>query len=111
MCTGTIIQFKIPRVVVGEARTFEGEFELLRSRGVEVVVLDDQRCVDMMRSFQVKNGAVGGGHRRGGLVLQMHVPETKPSSTSVMARNSLDPSESVPTMETERSGNGNPGKC
>ena len=55
MCTGTIIQFKIPRVVVGEARTFDGEFELLRSRGVEVVVLDDQRCVDMMRAFQENN--------------------------------------------------------
>lgn len=52
MCTGTIIQFKIPRVVVGEARTFPGEFELLRSRGVEVLVLDDQRCVDMMVGFQ-----------------------------------------------------------
>ncbi|MDQ1594967.1 MAG: cytosine/creatinine deaminase, partial [Arthrobacter pascens] len=46
MCPGTIIQFKIPRVVVGEARTFDGKFERLRSRGVEVV-LDDQRCVDM----------------------------------------------------------------
>ncbi len=55
MCTGTIIQFKIPRVVVGEARTFAGEFELLRSRGVEVVVLDDQRCVDMMSRFQNEN--------------------------------------------------------
>jgi cytosine deaminase len=52
MCAGTIIQFKIPRVVVGEAQTFDGELELLRSRGVEVVVLDDQRCVDMMRTFQ-----------------------------------------------------------
>ena len=52
MCTGTIIQFKIPKVVVGEAETFPGEFDLLRSRGVEVVVLDDQRCVDMMRDFQ-----------------------------------------------------------
>ena len=52
MCAGTIIQFKIPRVVVGEARTFDGELELLRSRGVEVVVLNDQRCVDMMASFQ-----------------------------------------------------------
>lgn len=52
MCTGTIIQFKIPRVVVGEARTFPGEFELLRSRGVEVVVLDDQRCVELMVNFQ-----------------------------------------------------------
>ncbi|MDV8149613.1 nucleoside deaminase [Arthrobacter sp. B10-11] len=55
MCTGTIIQFKIPRVVVGEARTFPGEFELLRSRGVDVLVLDDQRCVDMMVGFQRDN--------------------------------------------------------
>ena len=52
MCTGTIIQFKIPRVVVGEAETFPGEFDLLRSRGVEVVVLNDARCVEMMRTFQ-----------------------------------------------------------
>ncbi|MFJ5960504.1 nucleoside deaminase [Pseudarthrobacter oxydans] len=55
MCAGTIIQFEIPRVVVGEARTFDGDLELLRSRGVEVVVLDDQRCVDMMRTFQADN--------------------------------------------------------
>jgi cytosine deaminase len=52
MCAGTFLQFKIPRVVVGEAQTFDGELELLRSRGVEVVVLDDQRCVEMMRTFQ-----------------------------------------------------------
>jgi cytosine deaminase len=52
MCTGTIIQFKIPRVVVGEAETFPGEFDLLRSRGVEVLVLNDDRCVEMMRTFQ-----------------------------------------------------------
>jgi creatinine deaminase len=52
MCTGTIIQFKIPKVVVGEAETYLGEFELLRSRGVEVVVLEDRRCVDMMQTFQ-----------------------------------------------------------
>lgn len=52
MCTGTIIQFKIPKVVVGEARTFGGELELLRSRGVEVEVLDDPRCAQMMADFQ-----------------------------------------------------------
>ncbi|AMM31798.1 cytosine deaminase [Sinomonas atrocyanea] len=52
MCTGTVIQFKIPRVVVGEARTFGGELELLRSRGVEVEVLDDERCAEMMADFQ-----------------------------------------------------------
>jgi len=52
MCTGTIIQFKIPKVVVGEAETYPGEFDLLRSRGVEVEVLEDRRCVDMMETFQ-----------------------------------------------------------
>ncbi|WP_422935708.1 nucleoside deaminase [Sinomonas sp. P47F7] len=52
MCAGTIIQFKIPRVVVGEERTFPGELELLRSRGVDVVVLDDERCVRLMEDFQ-----------------------------------------------------------
>ncbi|WP_369046640.1 nucleoside deaminase [Sinomonas sp. P10A9] len=58
MCSGTIIQFKIPRVVVGEARTFPGEIELLRSRGVEVEVLDDSRCVEMMRDFQRERPAL-----------------------------------------------------
>ncbi|MEA5454142.1 nucleoside deaminase [Sinomonas sp. JGH33] len=52
MCAGTIIQFKIPRVVVGESRTFPGELELLRSRGVQVEVLDDARCVELMEQFQ-----------------------------------------------------------
>lgn len=55
MCAGTIIQFKIPRVVVGEARTFPGELELLRSRGVAVEVLDDERCVGLMQEFQRAN--------------------------------------------------------
>jgi cytosine deaminase len=52
MCSGAIIQFKIPKIVVGEAETFPGELDLLRSRGVEVVVLDDPRCIQMMRAFQ-----------------------------------------------------------
>lgn len=52
MCAGTIIQFGIPLVVVGESRTFPGELELLRSRGVTVVELDDSRCVELMREFQ-----------------------------------------------------------
>jgi len=52
MCSGTIVQFKIPRVVVGENRTFGGNEEFLRSRGVEVVVLDEDRCVTMMEEFQ-----------------------------------------------------------
>jgi cytosine deaminase len=52
MCAGTIVQFKIPRVVVGENATFGGNEEFLRSRGVEVVVLDDERCKALMQRFQ-----------------------------------------------------------
>ena len=51
MCTGTIIQFGIRRLVVGEARNFSGNIELLRSRGVEVTVLDDRDCVALMSRF------------------------------------------------------------
>lgn len=51
MCTGAILLYGIPRVVVGENRNFLGGEELLRSRGVEVVVLDDPACVEMMGSF------------------------------------------------------------
>jgi creatinine deaminase len=51
MCTGAILLYEIPRVVIGENRTFLGGEELLRSRGVEVVVLDDAECVAMMAAF------------------------------------------------------------
>lgn len=51
MCTGAILLYKIPRVVVGENRTFYGGEDLLRSRGVEVVVIDDEECVQMMSDF------------------------------------------------------------
>ena len=51
MCTGAILLYGIPRVVVGENQTFRGEEDLLRSRGVSVEVAQDPRCVEMMRSF------------------------------------------------------------
>ena len=51
MCTGTIIQFGIPRVVIGEAVNFGGNEELLRSRGVEVIIANDQDCIDLMTKF------------------------------------------------------------
>lgn len=51
MCTGAILLYGIPKVVIGENRTFMGEEELLRSRGVEVVVVDDETCVQMMQDF------------------------------------------------------------
>lgn len=51
MCTGTIIQFGIPRVVIGEAETFEGNPDFLRERGVEVIIADDEDCKALMRRF------------------------------------------------------------
>jgi len=51
MCSGAILLYGIPRVVIGENRTFMGAEEYLRSRGVELVVLDAQRCIDMMAGF------------------------------------------------------------
>ena len=51
MCAGTIVQFKIPKVVVGESRTFGGAREFMESHGVEVVDLDDPGCVKMMSDF------------------------------------------------------------
>lgn len=51
MCTGAILLYGIPKVVIGENRTFLGEEALLRSRGVEVVVLQDEACVALMERF------------------------------------------------------------
>ena len=51
MCTGAILLYKIPRVVIGENRTFYGGEDLLRARGVDVVVLDDAECVELMTEF------------------------------------------------------------
>jgi len=51
MCSGAILLYGIPRVIIGENTTFQGEEDLLRSRGVEVDVLQDEKCVQMMRTF------------------------------------------------------------
>ena len=51
MCAGTILLYGIPRVVIGENRTFEASEAWLRSQGVEVVVLDLEECVDLMNQF------------------------------------------------------------
>jgi cytosine/creatinine deaminase len=52
MCSGAILLFQIPRVVVGEAQTFEGDLGFLAGRGVEIVLLDDPGCMAAMREFQ-----------------------------------------------------------
>jgi cytosine deaminase len=51
MCSGTIVQFGIPKVIIGENRNFGGNEDFLRSRGVDVIVLDDPACVEMMQAF------------------------------------------------------------
>jgi len=52
MCTGAILLFQIPRLVVGEAQTFAGDLGFLVSKGVEIVLLDDPACVAAMQEFQ-----------------------------------------------------------
>jgi len=51
MCSGAILLYGIPRVVIGENRTFRGEEELLRSRGVQLEVLQDEHCIRLMEQF------------------------------------------------------------
>ncbi len=51
MCSGTVIQFAIPRVVIGEAVNFEGNPEFLRQNGVEVIIADDRDCIELMSRF------------------------------------------------------------
>jgi cytosine/creatinine deaminase len=51
MCSGAALLYGVPRIVVGENVTFMGEEELLRARGVEVVVLQDAWCIELMRRF------------------------------------------------------------
>jgi creatinine deaminase len=51
MCSGTALLYKIPRVVIGENRTFQGPEEYLRQRGVELINLDNAECVELMENF------------------------------------------------------------
>ena len=51
MCSGTILLYGIPKVIIGENKTFLGEEDLLKSRGVEVHILNNKECIDMMNTF------------------------------------------------------------
>ena len=51
MCTGTAVLHRIPRVIIGEHETFMGREDWLKGEGVEVVLADDERCIELMRSF------------------------------------------------------------
>lgn len=52
MCSGTVILFRIPRVIVGEHRTFMGAEEWMKANGIDITVLDDARCIALMERLQ-----------------------------------------------------------
>jgi cytosine deaminase len=58
MCTGAILLYGIPTVVVGENRTFFGEEDLLRSKGVTVTVLQDKTCIALMQNYIQQNPTI-----------------------------------------------------
>ena len=58
MCSGAILLYGIPKVVIGENKTFTGEEELLRSRGVQVDVLQNEACLELMQNFVLSNPEV-----------------------------------------------------
>lgn len=51
MCSGTALLYKIPKVVIGENVTFQGPEDYVRSRGVELVILQDETCIQLMKEF------------------------------------------------------------
>ena len=55
MCSGAILLYGIPKVVVGENQTFMGEEAWLRSRGVTIEVVQDSRCIELMKQFIAEN--------------------------------------------------------
>jgi len=58
MCSGASLLYGIPKVIVGENETFRGPEDYLRSRGIELTVLGDQRCIALMRQFILKKPAL-----------------------------------------------------
>lgn len=55
MCSGTVLLYKIPKVVIGENRTFQGPEDYVGSRGVELEILDDPECIRLMQDFIAAN--------------------------------------------------------
>ena len=58
MCSGAILLYGIPRVVVGENQTFQGPEKYLRSRGVEIEIMDSEECMQLMRAFIASNSSL-----------------------------------------------------
>ena len=80
MCTGAILLYGIPRVVIGENVTFMGEEELLRSRGVEIEVVNDATCIELMREFIRANPTVWNED------IGVDPPDTPPAQSSAESR-------------------------
>lgn len=55
MCSGAVLLYGIPKIVIGENKTFLGEEALLKSRGVEITVVNDNKCIALMTKFIKKN--------------------------------------------------------
>lgn len=55
MCSGTTLLYKIPKIVIGENKTFKGPEEYVRSRGVELIILNDSTCIKLMENFISSN--------------------------------------------------------
>ena len=51
MCSGTAILYRIPKIIIGENRTFQGPEDYVRSRGIELEILDDPQCIQLMEDF------------------------------------------------------------
>jgi len=51
MCSGTALLYKIPRIIAGENHTFQGPEDYVKSRGVELTIMDDDECINLMRDF------------------------------------------------------------
>lgn len=85
MCSGAILLYKIPRLVIGEHRNFVGEEELLRSRGVDVVVLDDPECIDLMERFIKEKPEV----RRSHLKCSASLPRWRRMAGDIASHNEL----------------------
>ena len=58
MCSGAILLYKIPKVIIGENITFFGEIDYLRSKGVNVIILNNKTCINLMKEFIAKNKIV-----------------------------------------------------
>ena len=55
MCSGAALLYKIPKIVIGENRTFRGPEDYVRSRGIDLVILNDDECIQLMRDFIARN--------------------------------------------------------